>query len=108
MSPMSGFDGVNHETLFETAAANAGYETANSGAGDSTKCLAFIEAVNTLLIVVPMRMSQGGLNRQNLTEFDLPVWERRLDAARSWYAANRQETNAASSSVRHLGIGSWR
>lgn len=105
---MSGIDGVDVGELFATAAANADYETANSGAGDATKCRAYIGAVNTLLTVVPTRNRQGGLNRQNETEFDLSVWERRLDAARSWYASNRQETNAASSSVRHLGIGSWR
>lgn len=108
MSRMSGITGVDVEALFATAADNADYEVANSGTGDVTKCLAYIGAVSKLLTVIPMRNRQGAMNRINETDFDLTVWERRLEAARSWYAANRQETNAASSSVRHLGIGNWR
>lgn len=105
---MSGISGVNVEALFATAAANAGYETANAGAGDLTKCLAFIDAVNQLLIIVPERNRQGGMARINETEFNQGVWERRLEAARSWVVHYREQTQAESSRVRHLGIGSWR
>lgn len=94
--------------LFQTAAQNADYETANGGSGDPDKALAFIGVVNQLLIVVPMQQKEGGVNRVNEIEFQPEVWERRLDAARRWYANHSATQNVANSSVRHLGIGCWR
>lgn len=105
---MSGIEGVDVDDLFSTAAENADYETANGGAGSYAKCLKFIGAVNQLLVVVPLRTRQSGLNRYNETEFSLEVWERRLEFARRWQDNYREQTQAQNSRVRLLGVGNWR
>jgi hypothetical protein len=76
---------------------NLGYDHADS----TVSCKLFIQACRALLVLHPSNWSQSSVNMT----FDPQLWQRQLDAAQQWLAAN---SSTVSGSVRHLAFGDFR
>lgn len=66
-----------------------------------SECRSFVAACRALLVMHPSNWSQSGANIQ----FSPELWQRQLDDAKSWLAANGDSSGVGSGGVSHLAFG---